>query len=98
PTVKAASMSTSSLDDDLLPTAILAVRLGGRGSGGGWLVGRVSLEELWRMVDRIRVGEQGVALVVTSQGQLLAHGDPQEKSGVARGEAMLTHPLIPALA
>jgi len=94
---KDAFMSAFSLDDDLLPSAVLAVRNGGRDSGGGWLVGRVSLEELWRMVDRIKVGEHGVALVVTSQGQLLAHGDPEEKARVARGDDMKAHPLIARL-
>jgi two-component system, NtrC family, sensor kinase len=92
---KGAFMSTFSLDDDLLPTARLAVRLT---ESGGWLVGRVSLEELWRMVDRIRVGEEGLALVVTGQGQLLAHGDSQEKSSVARGDSMAEHPLIRQMA
>lgn len=93
-TFKGAYMSPFSLDDDLLPTAVLAVRRESTGRGGGWLVGRVSLEELWRMVDRIRVGEQGVALVVTGEGQLLAHGDKEEKSSVARGDDQKTHPLI----
>jgi signal transduction histidine kinase len=37
-------------------------------------------------------------LVVTNEGQLLAHGDPDEKSRVARGDKMLAHPLIVALA
>lgn len=95
---KGAYMSPFSVDDDLLPTAVMAVRLNGTGSDGGWLVGRVSLEELWRLVDRIRVGEQGVALIVTSQGQLLAHGDTEEKSSVARGDKMVSHPLIKKLA
>jgi len=97
-TFKGAFMSPFSVDDDLLPTAVLAVRLAGVSADGGWLVGRVSLEELWRMVDRIRVGEHGVAVVVTSQGQLVAHGDPEEKSGVARGDSMTTHPLLEAMA
>ena len=92
---KGAYMSTFSLDDDLLPVARLAVRLD---QSRGWLVGRVSLEELWRMVDRIRVGEEGLALVVTGEGQLLAHGDTLEKSSVARGDTMLEHPLIRRLA
>jgi two-component system sensor histidine kinase BaeS len=49
------------------------------------------------MVDRIRVGNQGYALVVTGEGQLLAHGDPDQKSRVARGDNLLSHPLITAL-
>jgi signal transduction histidine kinase len=93
-----AYMSPFSFDNDGLPTAVLAVRRDGNVGENGWLVGRVSLEELWRMVDRIRVGDHGVALVVTGQGQLLAHGDSAEKSSVARGETMLAHPLIRKLA
>jgi signal transduction histidine kinase len=65
--------------------------------GREWLVGKLNLEELWRVVDRIRVGNQGYALVVTGEGQLLAHGDPDQKSRVARGDNMLTHPLVTML-
>ena len=90
-------MSPFSVDDDLLPTTVVAVRLGTAQRSGGWLVGRVNLEELWRMVDRIRVGEHGVALLVGRRGQLLAHGDPDQKSRVARGDYLLTHPVILAL-
>src|SRR5207248_636956 len=75
----------------------IAIRHEAIGTKGGWLVGRVSLEELWRMVDRIRVGDHGVALVVDDQGRLLAHGDPDEKSSVARGDKMSSHPLIAQL-
>jgi len=89
-------MSRFSVDNDLLPTAVLAVRLSST-QGQGWLVGRVNLEELWRMVDRIRVGAKGYASVITSEGQLLAHGDPDQKSRVARGDKMSSHPLITLL-
>jgi signal transduction histidine kinase len=93
--VEGALMSQFSLDDDLLPTAIVAVRLT-ENEGGGWLVGRLNLEAMWRMVDRIRVGEEGYALVVTDDGQLLAHGDPDEKDRVARQEDLRAagNPLV----
>jgi signal transduction histidine kinase len=94
--INGALISRFSLDDDLLPTAVAAVRMDA-GEGRGWLVGKLNLEELWRMVDRIRVGNKGYALVVTGEGQLLAHGDPDQKSRVARGDNMLTHPLIASL-
>ena len=94
--VEGALMSNFSLDDDLLPSAVVAVRLDDS-ANRGWLVGRLNLEELWRMVDRIRVGQQGYALVVTGEGQLLAHGDPDQKSRVARGDKMTTHPLFSAI-
>ena len=54
------------LDDDALPTTDLSVRLGG--SDQGWLVGRLSLEELWRFVDTVRVGQRGYALVFPPTG------------------------------
>lgn len=87
-------MSPFSVDDDLLPTAVLAVPP--EEGPGGWLVARLNLEELWRTVDKLRVGEQGFALVVTSHGQLIAHGDPNAKSRVARGDSLRDHPLIAA--
>ena len=86
-------ISKFSVDSDLLPTADLAIRLNDVESTG-WLVARLNLEELWRMVDRIRVGSNGYASVVTGEGQLLAHGDPDQKSRVARGDKMTGHPLI----
>ena len=89
-------MSRFSVDDDLLPTAVLAIQLND-GQNQGWLVGRLNLEELWRMVDRIQVGTEGYASVVTAESQLLAHGDPDQKSRVARGDTMTDHPLIQLL-
>jgi signal transduction histidine kinase len=88
-------LSQFTVDDDLLPTAVAAVRLP-QGQDAGWLVGRLNLEELWRMVDRIRVGEEGYALVVSNDGRLLAHGNPDAKSKVARGDNLLDamHPLV----
>ena len=86
-------ISPFSVDNDLLPTATVAVRLMDR-DGGGWLVGRLNLEAMWRMVDRIRVGENGFALVVTNDGRLLAHGNPAAKSRVARGDNLRTHPVV----
>jgi len=82
--VGGALLSKFEVDDDFLPTAVAAVRLS---DSGGWLVGRLNLEELWRMVDRIRVRDEGFALVVTNEGRLLAHGNPDEKEHVARGDS-----------
>jgi hypothetical protein len=44
--VEGALMSRFTVDNDLLPTATVAVRLGTAQLGGGWLVGRLNLEEL----------------------------------------------------
>jgi signal transduction histidine kinase len=94
--LEGALISPFTVDDDLLPTAIVAVRLAER-DGASWLIGQLNLEELWRTVDRIRVGEAGYALVVASDGQLLAHGNPDEKSKVAQRDNLATHPLLGAI-
>src|SRR5439155_9217628 len=58
-----------------------------------WVIGELSLEELWRMVDRIRVGSEGYALLVGEDGQLIAHGNPDEKRGIASGQTR-TNPVL----
>ena len=89
-------MSRFSVDNDLLPTAVVAVGDSNDiHAGGGFLVGRLNLEEMWRMVDRIRVGQRGYASVVTNEGLLLAHGDPdQEITRRSWRQSPLTHPLV----
>jgi signal transduction histidine kinase len=92
------SMSPIRVDDDLLPTTEFAVHLTRLNKPAGWLVGEFSLEEMWRMVDRIRIGSRGFALVVAPDGTLIAHGDPDKKTLVAQSEKMSDHPLIRPLA
>jgi signal transduction histidine kinase len=89
-------MSPIRVDDDLLPTARFAVRLTHLNQPSGWLVGEISLEEMWRMVDGIRIGDRGFALVIAPDGQLVAHGDPDRKSLVAQALNMSRHPLMEA--
>ncbi len=86
------------VDDDFLPTTTVALPITRLGEASSWLVGEVSLEELWRMVDRIRVGQQGFALVVADGGQLIAHGDPDQKPRVAAAENLSGHELVVAVA
>jgi signal transduction histidine kinase len=88
------TMSPIAVDDDLLPTSVVGIHLAHVGRASGWLVGQINLEEMWRMVDRIRIGEQGFALVVASEGQLIAHGNPNEKARVARGDNLKDNPLV----
>ena len=93
-TDQAVYLAPITVDDDLLPTTTVAIRLTEFEQTAGWLVGELSLEELWRMVDSIRVGEEGFALVLAQDGLLIAHGDPDEKVRVARGENLRDHPLL----
>jgi signal transduction histidine kinase len=71
------------IDDDFLPTTTLAIALPNVREDPGWIVGEIALEELWRMVDRIRVGSRGYALIVSEDGRLIAHGNPDEKRQIA---------------
>ena len=96
PTLRGVLMSPVIVDDDLMPTTMVAAALG-REREDGWLVGEFSIEELWRMTSRIRVGAHGFALIVGPRGELLAHGDPEQRSQVARGANLSTNPMIEAL-
>lgn len=82
------------IDDDLLPTTDIAIRLAGGAAEPGWVVGEISLEQLWRMVDRIRVGQHGYALIVSEDGRMIAHGDPDEKRRIAESEAPANSPEL----
>jgi signal transduction histidine kinase len=90
-------MSPVYVDDDLLPTALVAAPIGRGGRQAGWLVGEFSIEELWRLTGRIRIGTSGYAMVVSPRGELLAHGNPEERSKVARGESVASDPVVVAL-
>lgn len=94
--VNGVSMSPIHVDEDLLPTSVFAIRLTHLNQPAGWLAGEFSLEEMWRMVDLIRIGDHGFALVVAPGGQLVAHGDPDKKALVAQTRNMSGHRLFAA--
>jgi signal transduction histidine kinase len=91
------TMTPIQVDDDLLPTTMFGIHLKRLNQPAGWLAGEFSLEEMWRMVDRIRIGEHGFAMVVAPNGELVAHGDPDKKALVALSRNMSEHPLVSAL-
>ncbi|MEO8036222.1 MAG: cache domain-containing protein, partial [Acidobacteriota bacterium] len=71
---QAGYIATPYIDADGLPTTIIAVPLRGDAQTAGWIVAEISLEELWRTVDQLKVGTQGYALLLDQQARLLAHG------------------------
>src|SRR5216683_1732218 len=89
-------MSPMRVDDDLLPTSTFAIHLTRLNQPAGWLAGEFSLEEMWRMVDQIRIGDHGFALVIAPGGELVAHGDPDKKALVAQTRNMGAHQLFAA--
>src|SRR5256885_381687 len=46
---------------------------------------------------RIRIGAHGYAMVLASDGELVAHGDPDKKALVAQSRNLSAHPLVAAL-
>src|SRR5258708_20525881 len=88
------AMSPMRVDEDLLPTSIFAIHLSRLNQPAGWLAGEFSLEEMWRMVDQIRISDHGFAMVVAPDGELVAHGDPDKKALVAQTRNMNGHPLF----
>ena len=87
-------VSPIQIDKAQLPFADITFYLDHAGPPVAYLVGRLSLEELWHVVDRVRVGGRGHAILVDDQNRLLAHGDPAQRSAVAKGERLTWHPLI----
>ncbi|MEQ1728085.1 MAG: sensor histidine kinase, partial [Vicinamibacterales bacterium] len=88
------SMSSIHLDEDLLPTSLFSMPLSEVGRPAGWLVAELSLEEIWRRVEKLRIGSRGYALLVASDGRLIAHGNPGQRGLVARGDRLANHPLL----
>ena len=78
-------VNTPYMDADGLPTTTVAVPLQGGAQEPGWIVAEISLEELWRTVDQIKVGTIGYALLMDEQGKLIAHGNPNDKELIATG-------------
>jgi signal transduction histidine kinase len=87
-------MSPIRVDEDQLPTTTFAVHLTRLNQPAGWLAGEFSLEEMWRMVDKIRIGDHGFAMVVAANGELIAHGDPDKKALVAQARNMSGNELV----
>jgi signal transduction histidine kinase len=94
PVTDRVTMSPIHVDDDLLPTSVFGIHLTRLNQPSGWLAGEFNLEEMWRMVDHIRIGDHGYALVIAPGGALIAHGDPDQKALVAKTVNMAAHPLI----
>jgi signal transduction histidine kinase len=71
------------IDEDGLPRTTVAVRVMPSNGEPAWVVGELALEELWKAVDRIRIGREGYALVTADDQRIIAHGNPNKKTLVA---------------
>ena len=65
------------VDADQLPTTRVAIPFDGEPLRGGWIVAEISLEQLWREVDQIRIGSPRLTpMLIDGEGRFIAHGDP----------------------
>lgn len=56
------------------------VMIAGRQEGA--VIGRIDLIGLWEPVNSVRVGDTGFVRLLSTDGELLAHGDPEERRHV----------------
>jgi signal transduction histidine kinase len=78
-------ISSPRLDSDGLPTTTIALGFGKGSSAEGSIVAEISLEELWRAVDRIQIGRTGYAVLLDEADHIIAHGQADEKRLIAAG-------------
>lgn len=82
------------LGKDLTPALDLCVPA--RGRPGAAICTSLDLLELQRLVQRIRIGEQGFALALDPMGHLLAAGLPELRAAVLTGERVAESDLLAA--
>ena len=82
------------LDGDQWPRTRLTLRLDE--PLAPYLVAELQLEELWQVVDNVKVGMSGRAFLVDDSGRIIADGRPDGKKRIARGERIGGHPLARA--
>jgi signal transduction histidine kinase len=68
-------------DSDGLPTTTMAFPVSD--AAGEWIAAEISLEQLWRTVDDLRVGKSGFAVLVDESGRVIAHGAADAKNVIA---------------
>lgn len=81
------------ISKNFTPAMIVAVPVISLGEIEGTLIGELNLIEMWRLVDSIRIGEEGVSLVISADGSLIAHGLGAEKGRVFRQEKVSDLPF-----
>lgn len=75
-------LSDVKLTEDFAPMMTFGVPLEMAGDTIGAAVAQVDMVAIWDTVKDIRVGQTGFARLVTADGTLIAHGDPEESRRV----------------
>lgn len=87
------------IGDDLVPEMDVVVPIHALGQVVGALLGTVDLVEMWRLVDQIKIGASGYALVIGPGGRMLGAGTSRLKAMVIMEQPVHpTGPISAALA
>lgn len=90
-------LSDISISTSMAPILTISVPVIQLNEVVGALIARVNLIDMWYLVDSIRIGEKGFALVVTDSGRLVAHGDGNAKADVLRALVLSEVPVVRAV-
>lgn len=82
------------ISDNFIPTMTIAIPSYRLGEFDGAIIGKINLINMWRMVDDLTIGKLGYALVVSTRGVLVAHGDGNAKPGIIRNEVLLDYQIV----
>ena len=97
PTVKIPAgemhIAPPTVDKDSLPSTVVGVRA----RNGSWIVAEISLEQLWRTVDEIKVGTNGFAVLLDEHLNVRAHGRPDERVPAERSAGTAEHTMAVAM-
>jgi signal transduction histidine kinase len=74
------------LSGDFAPVMDVALPIQIAGRQVGVVLAQINLVGIWPAVKEVHVGKSGYARLVTSEGTLIAHGDPQERRNVFKRE------------
>jgi signal transduction histidine kinase len=78
--------STVYISDQLVPMMTISVPIIRLNEIDGVVVGVIDLVDMWNSVDSIRIGHQGFAFVISTDGMLIAHGRDDAKPNVIKQE------------
>ena len=81
---------------DFIPVMTIAVPLRRLNQIDGIVAARLNLMHMWNLVDSIRIGQQGYALVVSGSGTLIAHGQNAAKPRILQQENLKGSAIVRA--
>jgi len=85
------------VSENFTPGMILSLPIRRLDEIEGVIVARLNLMNMWELVDGIRIGKKGYAMVVSRSGLLIAHGRPEAKMRILRQENLKGMEIVRAV-